>query len=43
MFAGYLVGAALMVVAALIKFAIGIKAERQPLRALPRPPFSLGD
>ena len=42
-FAGYLVGAALMVVAAVTEFAIGIKAERQPLESVARPLSSLAD
>jgi MFS family permease len=36
-FLGYLFGAALMVAAALVELAIGIKAERQPLEAVARP------
>jgi MFS family permease len=42
-FAGYLVGAGLMVVAALTEIAIGIKAERQPLESVARPLSALGD
>jgi F0F1-type ATP synthase membrane subunit c/vacuolar-type H+-ATPase subunit K len=34
---GYLFGAALMVGAALVELAIGIKAERQPLESVARP------
>ena len=36
-FAGYLFGAALMIAAALVEFAIGIRAERQPLESVARP------
>jgi MFS family permease len=36
-FAGYLVGAGLMVAAAIVEFAIGIRAERQPLETVARP------
>src|SRR4051794_17792902 len=36
-FLGYLFGAALMVGAALVELAIGIRAERQPLEAVARP------
>ncbi len=42
-FAGYLVGAALMVVAALTEWALGIKAERQSLESVARPISALGD
>jgi MFS family permease len=42
-FAGYLVGAGLMIVAALVEFAIGVKAERQPLESVARPLSSLAD
>jgi MFS family permease len=42
-FAGYLLGAGLMIVAALVEFAIGIKAERQPLESVARPLSSLAD
>ena len=38
---GYLFGAALMVGAALVELAIGIKAERQPLEAVARPLSSI--
>jgi len=38
---GYLFGAALMVAAAIVELAIGIKAERQPLEAVARPLSSL--
>jgi len=36
-FAGYLLGAGLMVAAAATEFAIGVKAERQPLESVARP------
>jgi MFS family permease len=36
-FLGYLFGAALMIGAALVELAIGIKAERQPLESVARP------
>jgi MFS family permease len=36
-FLGYLLGAALMILAALVEMAIGIKAERQPLEHVARP------
>ena len=39
-FAGYLLGAGLMLAAGLIEFAIGIKAERRPLESV-APPLSL--
>jgi MFS family permease len=42
-FEGYLLGAALMIVAALTEVAIGVKAERQPLESVARPLSSLGD
>ena len=42
-FAGYLVGAGLMILAALTEFAIGIRAERQPLESVARPLSSLAD
>jgi MFS family permease len=42
-FAGYLLGAALMVGAALVELAIGVKAERQPLESVARPLSSLGE
>ena len=42
-FAGYLLGAALMVAAALTELAIGVKAERQPLESVARPLSALGD
>ena len=42
-FEGYLLGAALMIVAALTEIAIGVKAERQPLESVARPLSSLGD
>jgi MFS family permease len=40
-FAGYLVGAGLMVAAAIVEFAIGIRAERQPLESIARPLSSI--
>jgi MFS family permease len=36
-FLGYLLGAALMIGAAMVELAIGVKAERQPLEAVARP------
>jgi MFS family permease len=36
-FLGYLLGAALMIGAAMIELAIGVRAERQPLEAVARP------
>jgi MFS family permease len=42
-FAGYLVGAGLMIAAAATEFAIGIKAERQPLESVARPLSSIAD
>jgi MFS family permease len=42
-FAGYLLGAGLMVGAALVEFAIGVKAERQPLESVARPLSSVAD
>jgi MFS family permease len=42
-FEGYLLGAALMIVAALTELAIGIKAERQPLESVARPLSALTD
>ncbi len=42
-FAGYLLGAGLMIVAAATEFAIGIKAERQSLESVARPLSSLAD
>jgi MFS family permease len=42
-FEGYLLGAGLMVAAALTEIAIGIKAERQPLEAVARPLSAIGD
>ncbi len=42
-FAGYLLGAALMIVAALTEFAIGIKAERQSLEDVARPLSAVSD
>jgi MFS family permease len=43
LFAGYLIGAGLMVAAALVEFAIGVKAERQSLESVARPISSLAD
>jgi MFS family permease len=37
LFGGYLLGAGLMVAAALTEFAIGVKAERRPLESVARP------
>jgi MFS family permease len=42
-FAGYLLGAGLMIVAALTEFAIGIKAERQSLESVARPLSAVAD
>jgi MFS family permease len=42
-FMGYLLGAALMIAAALTELAIGINAERQPLERVARPLSALGD
>jgi MFS family permease len=42
-FAGYLVGAGLMIAAALTEFAIGVKAERQPLESVARPLSMVAD
>jgi MFS family permease len=42
-FTGYLIGAGLMIGAALTEFAIGIKAERQPLESVARPLSALRD
>jgi len=42
-FLGYLLGAGLMVVAALTEIAIGIKAERQPLESVARPLSAITD
>jgi MFS family permease len=42
-FDGYLLGAGLMIAAALTEIAIGIKAERQPLESVARPLSALGD
>ena len=42
-FAGYLLGAALMIAAALTEIAIGINAERQPLERVARPLSALAD
>jgi MFS family permease len=40
---GYLLGALLMIAAALTEAAIGVKAERQPLETVARPLSALGD
>jgi MFS family permease len=40
-FLGYAFGAALLIGAALVELAIGVKAERQPLEAIARPLSSL--
>jgi hypothetical protein len=42
-FHGYLLGAGLMVAAALTELAIGVKAERQPLESVARPISAVGD
>jgi hypothetical protein len=42
-FNGYLLGAALMIGAALTEVAIGIKAERQPLESVARPLSMVSD
>jgi MFS family permease len=42
-FAGYLLGAGLMIGAALTEFAIGVKAERRPLESVARPLSSIAD
>jgi MFS family permease len=42
-FAGYLLGAGLMILAALTEFAIGIKAERQSLESVARPISSVAE
>jgi hypothetical protein len=42
-FHGYLLGAGLMVAAALTELAIGVKAERQPLESVARPLSALAD
>ena len=42
-FAGYLLGAALMLAAAIVEFAIGVKAERQPLESVARPLSSVAE
>jgi MFS family permease len=42
-FDGYLLGAGLMVAAALTELAIGVKAERQPLEGVARPISAVGD
>src|SRR5215475_6235225 len=42
-FHGYLLGAGLMIVAALTELAIGVKAERQPLESVARPLSALSD
>jgi MFS family permease len=40
---GYLLGAALMMIAAIVELLIGVKAERQPLEAVAPPLASLAD
>jgi MFS family permease len=42
-FHGYLLGAGLMLGAALIELAIGVKAERRPLESVARPISAIGD
>jgi MFS family permease len=42
-FDGYLLGAGLMMAAALTELAIGVKAERQPLESVARPISAVGD
>jgi MFS family permease len=42
-FEGYLLGAGLMMAAALTELAIGVKAERQPLESVARPISAVGD
>ncbi len=42
-FAGYLLGAGLMIAAAITEFAIGVKAERRPLESVARPLSSIVD
>jgi MFS family permease len=42
-FDGYLFGAALMIAAAVIEIAIGVRAERQPLESVARPLSALAD
>jgi MFS family permease len=42
-FGGYLLGAALMIVAALTELMIGVKAERQSLESIARPISAVGD
>ncbi len=42
-FAGYLLGAGLMIAAAITEFAIGVKAERRPLESVARPLSSIAD
>ncbi|HYZ40715.1 MAG TPA: MFS transporter [Stellaceae bacterium] len=42
-FHGYLLGAGLMIAAALIEAAIGVKAERQPLESVARPLSMVGE
>ena len=42
-FNGYLLGAGLMVAAALTELVIGVKAERQPLESVARPISAIGD
>jgi hypothetical protein len=42
-FLGYLFGAVLMVGAAIVELAIGVRAERQPLESVARPISALED
>ncbi|HZT87661.1 MAG TPA: MFS transporter [Stellaceae bacterium] len=42
-FGGYLVGAGLMVAAAIVEIAIGVRAERQPLESVARPLSALAE
>jgi MFS family permease len=42
-FAGYLIGAGLMILAAFTEFAIGVRAERRPLESVARPLSSIAD
>ncbi len=42
LFAGYLIGGALMIIAALIEAWIGVKAERQSLEAIAKPLSAAG-
>jgi len=42
-FDGYLLGAGLMIAAAVVELAIGVKAERQSLESVARPLSALAD